>query len=397
MRVLFLSLILPNMDDSDNLYTELIRQFHENGHEIIAVAPRWKEESVGYKKEGGIPILRMATLKQLNVSKYYKAIANLLLPYQFRKGLKRSGVDLNFDLVITHTPPITLHPLMRWFKKRYGAMTYLILRDIFPQNAIDLNMMKEGSRPHQFFRKQEKKLYSICDGIGCMSQGNIDFVKKHNPELPADKLHMLPNWRSPLPYPAHTDLDEIRREYGFGDKFVVLFGGNIGEPQKMENIVSLAASLREHEDILFAIFGYGTKKAQLERQISEAGLSNIQLRSGIPHGEYYRVLHTADVGLLALSEEFTIPNIPSKALVYYNTKKPILAAIDKNTDMGRILEEKGAGVWAEANQTERLKELLLGLYNDPDRRREIGENGYRYLLEELTPEIAYQTIINHFE
>jgi glycosyltransferase involved in cell wall biosynthesis len=84
-------------------------------------------------------------------------------------------------------------------------------------------------------------------------------------------------------------------------------------------------------------------------------------------------------------------------MVYYNSKKPILAAIDKNTDIGEILEEIGVGVWAEANKTGELKDLLLKLYKDPELRRQMGENGYKYLLDRLPPERAYQTVIQALE
>lgn len=397
MRVILLGLAVPNMDNSINLYSEIVQEFRKNGHEVFVVAPVMQGTSKGLHMEGGIKVLRIETMKLFGVGKFYKAIANLLLPYQFHRGMKAHKITLDFDLVLIPTPPITLMPLARKIKNKCGAKVYLILRDIFPQNAIDLKIMREGGLAHRFFRKQEKELYAICDGIGCMSPGNMKYIMAHNPEIPASIVHELPNWRRATPYPSHNQDAEIRDHYGFGDKFIVIFGGNIGKPQKMENIVALAQACRDHKDIFFAIFGEGTEKDTLAQQIATSGLQNIKVFEGLSGPEYFKVLQVADLGLISLSEDFTIPNTPSKVMVYYNSKKPILAAIDKNTDIGEILEEIGVGVWAEANKTEELKEQLLKLYKDPELREQMGENGYKYLLDRLPPERAYQTVIQELE
>lgn len=397
MRIIFLGLAVPNMDNSTNLYTDLIQEFHKNGHDVFVVAPVMQGTHSGLHVEGGVRVLRIETMKLFGVGKFYKAIANLLLPYQFHRGMKAHKIALDFDLVLIPTPPITLMPLARKIKNKCGAKVYLILRDIFPQNAVDLRIMRKGGLAHRFFRKQERELYEICDGIGCMSPGNMKYILTHNPGIPPSIVHELPNWRHATPYPSHNQDSEIRERYGFDDKFVVIFGGNIGKPQKMENIVALAKACNDNGDIFFAIFGEGTEKDPLIQQIKSSGLKNIKVFGDLSGPDYFRVLQVADLGLISLSEDFTIPNTPSKVMVYYNSKKPILAAIDKNTDIGEILEDIGAGVWAEADKTEELKTLLLKLYKDPVLRQKMGENGHKYLLERLPPEIAYQTVIQELE
>jgi glycosyltransferase involved in cell wall biosynthesis len=393
MRVLFLGLVVSDMNSSTNLYSELIQEFHKNGHDIFVVAPVREKTRPGLQKEGGVPILRIKTMELFGVGKIYKAIANLLLPVQFYRALRAHKIDLDFDLILIPTPPITLYPLARKIKRKFGSKVYLILRDIFPQNAVDLKMMREGGAAHRFFRAQEKALYKICDGIGCMSPGNAGYILRHNPEIPASIVHQLPNWRRVKPYPVHNEDALVRQKYGFDDKFIVMFGGNIGKPQKVENIVALARACEDQKDIFFAVFGEGTEKQHLIHLITDSGLSNIHVFDGVSGQEYLRILQVADVGLISLSEDFTIPNTPSKVLAYFNAKKPILAAIDKNTDIGAILESVGAGVWAEANKTNELKKLLLKLYHQPELRKEMGENGYRYLVQSLTPELAYETVI----
>ena len=395
MRIVFLGLAVAHLESTGNLFTELIIEFHNQGHEIIVVAPSYDEFEPGVKKEGGILVLRVPTLDLFGKSNLYKGLANLLLPYQYKKALKESKIDLNFDLVMMPTPPITLVNLAQWLKTKYQSKIYLILRDIFPQNAVDLKIMRKNGLLHSYFRNKEKNMYRISDFIGCMSQGNIDYVLTHNQEISKNKLHLLPNWRPLQEYLTQDNEIQIREEYGLNGKFIIIFGGNIGKPQKMENIVKLAKACSDIKDIYFLIFGDGSENENLKRIVSKSRLTNFQMHDYLEDDKYNRVLQIADVGLISLSEDFTIPNIPSKALAYYNAKKPILAAIDNQTDMGPILESIGAGVWAEANNTQKLKEKLLLLYKNDNLRREMGQKGYDYLKNNLTTAKAYETIINN--
>ncbi|MFS4492265.1 glycosyltransferase family 4 protein [Maribacter sp. 2308TA10-17] len=393
MKVIFLALAFPKMDRNKYLYSQLVSQFHDNGHDITVVAPAYDETLTGLQIEEGVKVIRVKTLPLFGVGLIKKGIANILLPYQYKNALKKHDVGLDFDLIMTPTPPISLYGVAAWLKNKSKGKLYLILRDIFPQNAVDLGMLKKSGPIHFYFRRKEKKLYNTSDQIGCMSEGNIDFVKKHNPELDASKLHMLPNWGDIVPPAETSKIDELRKKEGFENKFIVIFGGNIGLPQKMENIVNLALACKAQKDILFLIMGKGNESENLQNLITEKKPENLQLRDGLPQKEYMLWVQMADVGLISLSEKFTIPNIPSKALSYYNTKTPILASIDRNTDFGKILDELNVGVWAEAGNTAALKEKLMLLYKNDQLRREMGQNGFNYMKEHLSANIAFNTII----
>ena len=394
MRVIFLGLAVPNMNEYHNMFTELVVEFRNNGHDIMIVAPTYDENVYGMQIEDGIPTLRVPTLELFGVGKIQKGLATLLLPYQYKRALKKSNIDLRFDLVMMPTPPITLVNVASWLKRKYGSKMYLILRDIFPQNALDLGMMNPKGLAYTYFRKKEKEMYFASDYIGCMSPGNIDYVKRHNPEQDSNKLHLLPNWAWLQPNLEQQERIKIKEQYGLLDKFIVVFGGNIGKPQKMENIVALAKSCSAIKEIFFLIIGGGNEKEHLDQMILQENLNNVRVKDFLSREEFFKVLQIADVGLISLSENFTIPNIPSKSLVYFNARVPILASVDLNTDFGTQLENIGAGLWAEAGKTEILKEKLMYLYNNPDKRMKMGENGYQYFKSNLLASMAYKNIIS---
>src|SRR5690606_35174172 len=140
-KIIFLALGFPNVENSTNIWTDLISEFKDQGHEVLVLAPAETDKEIGLRIEGGVKVLRISTLKLFNTGKIKKGIANVLLPYQYKNALRKYKIELDFDLILMPTPPITLTKVAKWLKKKSKAKMYLILRDIFPQNAVDLKMM----------------------------------------------------------------------------------------------------------------------------------------------------------------------------------------------------------------------------------------------------------------
>lgn len=391
MKILFLMFVFPDMNTSFNMYTSLVESFALNGHDVVVVAPGKLSTKLCVEKE--INVLRVRTLPIKNVSNLVKGISNILLPFQFGKALKRYFPNTQFDLIILPTPPITLVSLASRIKKKHNAKVYLILRDIFPQNAVDLKFLKKGSLFHRYFRILEKKLYHLSDHIGCMSQGNIEYILKHNVSLEKNKLHVLYNFQKPYSKSIFNEL-QLRNKYNLINKFVVVFGGNMGKPQQLENVLKLAENSKRYENIIFLLLGEGVKMEELARKIEYLKLNNIQIQRTIPKQEYQDLLGVCDLGLISLHESFSIPNIPSKALDYWNVGLPILASIDKATDFGKILDEEKCGFWSYAGEHEKFYTNLIELYNNKQLRDEMGKNGKSYFTKHLTPDLAYNTIVD---
>ncbi|MFC2148545.1 glycosyltransferase family 4 protein [Bacteroidota bacterium] len=394
-KVIFIALDFPDIKKTTHLYSDLMHEFLKNGHDVFVIAPVSDKKDSEIVIESGIKVLRVPTLKLFGKSKIVKGLSNLLLPFQYKKALKKHKVTLDFDLILMPTPPITLIDVGLWIKKKSKGKLYLILRDIFPQNAVDLKMMKPNGLIHSYFRKKEIQLYQGSDSIGCMSPANVEYVKQHNPNMDFNKLHLLPNWENLHEVQEIEDEQSIREEYGLRDKIVAIFGGNIGLPQKIENIISLANICQELDDLVFFIVGRGTEKKKIAAMVESLNLKNVVLRDGLLRSDYNKILRLADIGLISLSEDFTIPNFPSKVTAYYCLKKPVLASVDINTDFGIIQEKIKCGFWSEAGDTEAFKENLLKLYNSKQLRQELGQNGYNYMVNNLLPSHAYNIICAH--
>ena len=165
MNVLFLTLLSFDSLQERTIYTDLLREFVKNGHQVYAISPVEKRQNkeTHLIKEENATILRLQIGNTQKTNIIEKGISTVMIEPTFKKAISKYFSNVKFDLVLYSTPPITLVSAIEYVKKRDGAKTYLLLKDIFPQNAVDIGMMsKTGLKGllYKHFRKQEKKLYN---------------------------------------------------------------------------------------------------------------------------------------------------------------------------------------------------------------------------------------------
>jgi len=397
MNVLFLTLVEFESFQERNIYTDLLREFIRNGDTVYAISPteRRKGQATHLVTEGAGRILRLQTGNTQKTNIVEKGISTIMIEPLFRKAIKEYFSDIRFDLVLYSTPPITLVSAVEEVKKRDGAKSYLLLKDIFPQNAVDIGMMStDGAKGmlYRHFRKQEKRLYAISDRIGCMSAANAAYVIKHNPEIDPAKVEVCPNAIEPTDKSVDpATRDAIRKRYGIpGDRTVFVYGGNLGKPQGIPFLIECLEECRDIEEAYFLIVGDGTEYPRLEAYAKSAGQENLKLMQRLPKEDYDTMVGACDVGMIFLDYRFTIPNFPSRMLSYMQAKIPILACTDPNTDIGRVIEEGGFGWRCESRDAEQVKEKIREILRAD--LKKAGENGWATLQEKYTAAAACRVI-----
>ena len=397
MNILFLTLgKLYDLKSSD-IYSDLIECFVHHGHQVIVVTPYERsmgKETAFYETDGA----KFLAVKTLNIQKtniIEKGLGTLLIGWQYKRAIKKCLGKEKIDLVTYSTPPITLAGVVKYVKRKYGAKSYLQLKDIFPQNAVDIGMMKENSFICRFFRKKERELYNISDFIGCMSPANVKYVLEHYPEVSEEKVDICPNAIALRPHPE-VNRKDMREKYGLPvDKPIFLYGGNLGKPQGIDFLVRCLKSVANRQDCHFLIVGNGTDAHKVNDYIEKEKPSNISKIDFLTKKEdYYEVVASCDVGLIFLDHRFTIPNFPSRLLPYLEYKMPVICATDVNTDMGRIAEENGYGYWCESVKPEDFTALVDKMLASD--RKAMGEKGYQFLKDNYQVEHTYNAIMKHF-
>lgn len=403
MNILFLTLSDFSTVDESGIYTDLMREFIRKNHQLYIISPteRSKKQPTKLIEKDNYKILKLQIGNTQKTNIIEKGVSTLTLESKYLKGIKSFFSNIKFDLVIYTTPPITLQKAVKYIKKRDNAKTYLLLKDIFPQNAVDLGMLKTTGYKgvlYHYFRMKEKKLYNLSDYIGCMSQANVDFLLKKNPSLAnRANVEVCPNSIAPIKIEKDPKkIEEVRLRYNIPlSKTVFIYGGNLGKPQGVDFLIECLKSNSTNEKVYFVIAGSGTEYYKLKNFFDNEKDLNAQLFTQLPKFEYEVLANSCDVGLIFLDNRFTIPNFPSRLLSYMQASMPILAATDNNTDIGKIIEQGEFGLWCESGNIEMFNENINRLCNE-DLRERMGGNSRRYLEDNFTVEQSYNIIMDHF-
>ncbi|MBW7676626.1 glycosyltransferase family 4 protein [Chryseobacterium chendengshani] len=394
MNILFLTLVEINSVEDRGIYHDLLRKFRNEGHDVTIVSPveRRKGISTNFSKKEGVSILQVKTFNIQKTNIIEKGIGTLAIEYQYLSAIRKHLTNTKFDLVLYSTPPITFAKVIEFVKKRDFAKSYLLLKDIFPQNAVDMNMLKKDGFVHKQFLKKEKKLYQISDTIGCMSRANVDFVLKHNPEISKSKIEVNPNTIEPVIFNySDKQKKEIRGKYNIPtDKKVFVYGGNLGKPQGLDFLLETIEATK-FEDIFFLIVGDGTEFPKIHDWFNNNKPNNAKLLQRLPKDDYDKLLAACDVGLIFLDKNFLIPNFPSRLLSYLEMKIPVLAATDPNTDMGDIVEKAQCGYKVFAGNQDDMQTKLGDLLQDD--LKKLGDNAEKLLMDEYLVERSYNLIM----
>jgi glycosyltransferase involved in cell wall biosynthesis len=397
-KLIFLSLIRIDNLNERGIYHDLLREFAKNGYNVTVVCPVERSTNISTRiiKSSKITILQVKTLNIQKCNLFEKGLSTLSLNFLFGRAIRKYIKDVKFDIILYSTPPVTLANLISWLKFENDAKTYLLLKDIFPQNAVDLGYFRVGSFLHRYFSMVEKKLYRISDKIGCMSPANVDYLAQRFPEF-SNKLEVNPNCIDLTLIPViKENKEQIRSRWDIPlEATVFLYGGNLGKPQGVQFLLEIIKACKNQEpNAYFLIVGDGTDYEKLSDWFKINKPSNAKIIKKLPKYDFDSLAFSCDVGLILLRKEFTIPNFPSRLLTYLENKLPVLAITDISSDVGIIAEKNDFGKWVlYGNLEESIKQIIFLNYKTGHRQK-LGENGFAFLHKNFSSVDSFQ-LINH--
>ncbi|WP_337042033.1 glycosyltransferase family 4 protein [Emticicia sp. 17c] len=401
MNILFLTIVRINTISERGIYNDLLRKFCQKGHNVYVVTPNERRygQKTNLTTENKSHILKVKTLNLQKTNLVEKGLGTLMIEKQYMLAIKKNFGHIKFDLVLYSTPPITFTSIIRFIKKTNSAKSYLLLKDIFPQNAVDLGFFKKNSLIYKYFKRKEQQLYQFSDHIGCMSEANVEYIKTHNKTVPDHKLEVNPNSIEPVnkPAPDIAKKGSIKKKYNISaDATVFLYGGNLGKPQGIGFLLDVLRKNINNKRVFFLIIGNGTEYSKLAEWFEQNNPANAILEKELPKQEYDELILIGDVGLIFLDPRFTIPNFPSRLLSYLENRMPVIAATDVHTDLGPILETNHIGKWSKSGDIQKMQECI-DFFCDSATRNNYGERGYSYMLSHFHVNKSYEIIMSHFK
>lgn len=405
MNVLIITPYYPPMISTlANMMKELAEELVKKGH-LVTVASAWLPNKLSngtqlnmydlFSIEKRIGVIRVKT-PFLNSSSYIlRGLSQLLLPFIFYVNIKKF-VNKKINSVIVYTPPITFAVLGKIIKKKFGSTYILNVQDIFPQNAIDLGIIK-NALIIKFFEYLELSSYRSADHITSHTKTSLKFLIEKKGVLP-DKIHLITNWIDISPY-CNTCSIDFRAKFRLEDKFIFLFAGVMGPSQKPDIIIKAAREIKKISDkIVFLFVGEGKEKNKLMRMADKYSLNNVAFQPLVSLEQYPELLKNVDVGIVCLSSLNKTAVVPAKILGYMSASIPVVAFLQRESDGHELIRESGCGysIYSDAS-IEEVANLFITVYNERNKLKECGKKGLMYVSKHFTKNVCIDNLITLME
>jgi glycosyltransferase involved in cell wall biosynthesis len=368
---------------------DLVQQFAALGHRPVVIVPSLtSDQPWTVERLEGIEVLRVAAPPTRASTHIRRAIAEMWLPFAMLRNVRKSPFrPAKWDLLVWYSPPIFFGPLVWALRRASGARTYLILRDIFPEWALDLGLIKKG--PSYLLLKAFAAFqYAISDTIGVQTESNLSYLSNWT-KSSRRRIEVLRNWITPTPNVGCSI--EIDRTALAGRKIFVYIG-NMGLAQGMDIFIELIESLRHRKDIGFVFVGRGTEFSSLIAERTSRALDNALFFGEIDPSEIPGLLAQCRVGLVALHPDHRTHNIPGKFVSYVQYGLPVLARANAGNDLIGLIENEGVGRVYVGHSVDELKRLAEEMIDDDALRSSMSERGRQLGLRMFSPETAARQI-----
>ena len=386
--ILLIDDYLPSTKSAPMMIHDLGQAFLRRGDTVTIITPSHHILSSSMTMEDGMEVIRFRSGKLKNIGFLRRAINELTLPFFLLLHWIFDPKIRKPDLIISYSPTIFWGSAIAIIKKITHAKNFLILRDIFPQWAVDSGIIRKYSPITLFFRIYEIINYAAADKIAVQSPGCCQYFQN---SVFKKKIKVLYNWVYPLKnYPPPND---FRQKYHWEDKVIFFYGGNIGLAQDMDNLMRLAHAMKEYPQARFLIIGKGDAEELIKRRMKEWELTNTLLLPAVSQQEYMQVLMQCDIGMITLHPNHRTQNIPGKLLGYLNLGKPILASVNSGNDLLTMIPEYHAG-FASINPNDGLLQKNAIALLDKDSREKMKSGVHHLLKEKFDVNTAVDKIIS---
>ena len=382
----------PEIRSASHLMLELAQELKHRGHDVT-VMTTWPEynldQAVEHKKfsefeiEDAINVIRVKTLPHHNVNYIVRGLSQLLMPIQFLLKLKRYKVKT--DAVVVYSPPLPLALVGSWLRK-YGVKNILNIQDLFPQNAIDLGILRSNAQI-KFFKALEKYAYQTADIVTVHSEGNRKMLLEQQDNIES-KLKLLHNWVDVEHHSSEHSTVNFKQKWSIHQKHVAVFAGVMGPSQYLDLILMIAEQMQDQTDLLFLLVGDGKEKERLQALAKTKGLSNVRFEGFISRDVYPDLLSACSIGLVCLSPQNQTPVVPGKILGHMAAGLPVAAFLHTASDAHQLIADAKCGVSANSADVQACVKVMKALLSQESEFSRIGLAGKHYAKQHFSKEVC---------
>ena len=392
MKIILLSDAYPPLRNSAAVQLrDLTHEFLNQGHDVTVILPSSEiEHSWLLEYVEGVRVLRLCAPKTKDVNYIRRAFAEFFMPFFMLRNLHKSPLAKErWDGVVWYSPSIFHGPLVFAIKLASNCKSYLIIRDIFPQWAADMGLMRKRGLIYLFFNAVARYQYSVADIIGVQTPGNLIYFKDWAARKNR-RLEVLQNWLFDSPVGecsiSLTNTKLVGRK-------IFVYAGNMGVAQGVGVFLDLAELLQVRVDVGFLFVGRGSDAAKLAEDARLRGLNNVLFYDEIHPDEIPGLYAQCAVGLVALDLRHSSHNIPGKFLTYMQAGLPVLARINAGNDLVGIIQDNNIGGVSVGMEKNSLEIQALELLDLIDADASIRDRCRALYLRLFSPEMAVKQIV----
>jgi glycosyltransferase involved in cell wall biosynthesis len=370
---------------------DLTREFIKRGHLVSVILPTSSQiENWSLENFEGAQVLRVKAPRTKEVGKVRRTLAEILMPFYMLKNYRQSPfASEKWDAVLWYSPSIFHGPFVYLIKKNKGLVSYLIIRDIFPEWAVDVGLLNRGLT-YMFFLGVARFQYSIADVIGIQTLGNQKYFKDWL-KRPGRRLEVLQNW---LDEPSNARCSIQLNKSVLVGRRIFVYAGNMGIAQRLEIVVDLAMRLIKRIDIGFLFVGRGSSVKGLKDLVSMYKLNNVLFLDEIDPDEIPDLYAQCTAGLVVLDPKHKSHNIPGKFITYMQNGLPVLAIINEGNDLASVIRAEEVGQVCESRSIEEIERLTEYLLEQIDRDPALSSRCVSLFKREFSVQRAVNQIID---
>ena len=382
----------PDLAPTGVVMTRIVSELAARGHELHvvtslpwyrnhAIEPGWGGRLWRTEKTEWGSIIRVHPFPGKSKSNLLRRALGFIA-FSYAVGIRSvhaDGLPFKVDGVLAMSPPLTLG-LTGWFTKiiRRAPLVFNI-QDVFPDAAIQTGAIS-NRKIIAAAKWLERMSYQRSDAVVLLSQDLRANIANKIDKRFHQRLHVIPNFVDTHAITPQNRMTAYRSELGIGDQLVVMYAGNVGFSQSLNLVVDAAAKF---PDIAFVINGDGAARKKLEEDCAQ--LTNVYFGDYQPVERLGEVLATGDIHLVPLRAGLASVSVPSKSYSILAAGRPMLAAIDPGTEIPNMLQQCGAGVAVEPDNSSAFIEALSQLVSGREQLREMGSRGRAWVETHASP------------
>jgi glycosyltransferase involved in cell wall biosynthesis len=330
---------------------DLSLEFARQGHQITVLLPSSEQDEPWILEQNeSIKVLRLKALRTKDIGYIRRTFGELTMPFLMLFNLRKSPLyKERWEGVIWYSPSIFHGPLASALKKKSGCKSYLIIRDIFPEWAVDMKLMKRGL-PYVFFKAVARYQYSVADVIGVQTSGNVGYFSQWKLQ-PGRTLEVLQNW---LGVRLHGSCPIRLDQTSLANRKIFVYAGNMGVAQGMDILLDLVEQFSYRTDVGFLFVGRGSESARLKDSAQERRLQNVLFYDEIHPDDIPNLYDQCTAGIVSLDPRHKSHNIPGKFLTYMQSGLPVLGNINPGNDLVNMIRNEQVGQVCDSNRLDDL-------------------------------------------